>query len=158
MGLAGLRSTVLRLLRGQGEFGRVTLLYAARSADDILYRDQFTGWMEQGLAIQATVDRSSPGWIGHVGPVSLLVERLEPLDTEKTLVLVAGPEPMARHAIDAALARGVPDTQVWVALERNMHCGVGLCGHCQLGSHVVCTHGPMFRYDRIAAHWKVEAL
>ncbi len=44
---------------------------------------------------------------------------------------------------------GVPDERLWLTMERNMHCAVRLCGHCQLGPWFVCADGPIFRWDEV---------
>ena len=52
----------------------------------------------------------------------------------------------------AALARARrPAERIYVSLERNMQCGVGHCGHCQLGPTLICRDGPVYRYDELDA-------
>jgi NAD(P)H-flavin reductase len=43
-------------------------------------------------------------------------------------------------------------------MERNMKCGVGFCGHCQLGGDFVCKDGPVFRFDKIAERFMISEL
>lgn len=158
IGLAPLRPAICRLLHDRRQFGRLNLLYGARSPDTLLYEDEYHDWSRQGLIVHATVDRSSAGWMGHVGVVTLMLERLRSFDPRNTVLLCCGPEVMMKFTVMTALNRGLTPERMWVSMERNMQCAVGLCGHCQLGSAFICKDGPVFRYDRIAPFMDVEGL
>jgi NAD(P)H-flavin reductase len=130
-------------------FGRVTLLYGARTPADLLFAPDRGRW--QGRAhvdVLVTVDHATRDWTGRVGVVPALVPGLA-LDVARTLVLMCGPEVMMRFTAKALQDRGVPDERIVVSLERNMQCAVGLCGHCQLGSTLICRDGPVYAYDRV---------
>ncbi|MCP9456749.1 MAG: hypothetical protein NNA18_11665, partial [Nitrospira sp.] len=88
-------------------------------------------------------------WRYHVGVVTELFEMVS-FDPFRTVVLMCGPEIMMRVGVPILLRRGLPATSVYVSLERHMECGIGLCGHCQMGPYFVCKDGPVMRYDRIA--------
>jgi hypothetical protein len=88
------------------------------------------------------------GWRGRVGVVPALV-RLVAIDPARTIAFTCGPEIMMRFTVRELLARGLPRSRVFLSIERNMQCGVGLCGRCQLGPYFVCKDGPVFAYDRI---------
>ena len=110
------------------------------------------------IDVQTTVDQADLSWTGNVGVVPLLLDRLQPLDPERTIVMTCGPEVMMRYTVRSAAARGMSIEQIWSSLERNMQCAVGLCGHCQFGPEFICKDGPVFRYDRIAPWLSVEGL
>jgi len=149
IGLAPLRPAIHHLLAHRGQYGRVSLLYGARSAGDILYRRELSRWRGRfDLSVEVTVDRAGSEWQGRVGLVTRLVDRAV-LEPASTVALLCGPEVMMRCAAQALEERGVPQASVYVSLERNMKCAVGLCGHCQLGPALVCRDGPVFRYDRL---------
>jgi NAD(P)H-flavin reductase len=158
IGLAPLRPAVYQLLYQPGRYKRLHLLYGARTPNTLLYTREFDDWASRGLRIQTTVDRAAPGWEGNVGVVPLLLERLTDFDPASAVLLTCGPEVMMRFTVKAARQRGISPERMWLSLERNMHCAVGLCGHCQLGPEFVCKDGPVFRYDRIAPFLNVEAL
>lgn len=158
IGLAPLRPAICTLLRDRRQFGRLNLLYGARSPDSLLYAREYDAWSKDGMIVHTTVDRSEPGWMGNVGVVTLLLERLRSFDPRQTVLLCCGPEVMMRFTVMAALHRGLSPEQIWVSMERNMQCAVGLCGHCQLGPAFICKDGPVFRYDRIAPFMDVEGL
>lgn len=158
IGLAPLRGLIYALLRDRRQFGRLHLLYGARSPDTLLYTREYEDWSQRGLVVHTTVDRSAAGWMGHVGVVTLLLERLRSFDPQHTTLLCCGPEVMMRFTIRAAERRGLTQEQIWVSMERNMQCAVGFCGHCQWGPEFICKDGPVFRYDRIAPFMDVEGL
>jgi NAD(P)H-flavin reductase len=155
LGLAPLRSVVRDVLRRRDQFGRLTLLYGARTPADLLYAREFDGWERQGLELGITVDRAEGAWTGTVGVVPALLSRLE-ISRERTVLFVCGPEVMMRFTILEALSRGVAPERVWLSIELNMQCAVGLCGRCQLGPYFVCRDGPVFQYGRIARFLNLE--
>ncbi len=158
IGLAPLRPVLYELLNDRPQYGRLNLLYGARSPDTLLYVAEYDEWVRRGMAVHTTVDRSGPHWQGNVGVVTMLLERLQTFDPRNTVLFCCGPEVMMKFTVLAALNRGLSPQQIWVSVERNMQCAVGLCGHCQLGPEFVCKDGPVFRYDRIAPFMDVEAL
>jgi NAD(P)H-flavin reductase len=158
IGLAPLRPALYACLDDRKRFGRTTLLYGSRAPDMLLYTREYDDWSDRGLDVQTTVDRYQPGWSGDVGVVTLLVDRLRPLSPASSVLFLCGPEVMMRYTVRSALARGLRKDQIWLSLERNMQCAVGLCGHCQLGPAFVCKDGPIFRYDKIEPFLDVEGL
>jgi NAD(P)H-flavin reductase len=148
IGLAPLRPALYHLLARREQYGRLALLYGARTPRDLLYRRELREWRARfDFDVEVTVDRAGPDWQGGVGVVTKLVGRA-PFDPENALCCVCGPEVMIRFTVLALQRRGLADQNIWVSLERNMKCAVGLCGHCQFGSAFVCKDGPVFRYDR----------
>ena len=158
IGLAPLRPAIYELLSRRDQFGELTLLYGAREPDGLLYRDEFDDWSNAGLDVQTTVDRAHVAWTGNVGVVTLLLDRLPLTRPDDTLLLTCGPEVMMWYTVHAALRRGLAPQSVYVSLERNMNCAIGLCGHCQFGPEFLCKDGPVFRYDRVAPILKVDDL
>ncbi len=149
IGLAPLRPAMYELLSHREKFGSVVLLYGARTPEDILYKREVKKWRSEfDLNVHVTVDRAAGGWRGNVGVVTAMVPKA-PFDPYHTIALVCGPEIMIRFTVMELRKRGVPDDKIYVSMERNMKCGIGLCGHCQVGANFVCKDGPVFRYDRI---------
>jgi NAD(P)H-flavin reductase len=144
IGLAPLRPALYEILAHRERYGRVVLLYGARTTDDILYRRQLREWRgDFDLDVHVTVDRAIGDWRGNVGVVTTLIPRV-PFDPSNTVAMVCGPETMMRFTVLELERRGVPPARVWLSLERNMKCGVGHCGHCQCGPKLVCRDGPVF--------------
>jgi NAD(P)H-flavin reductase len=149
IGLAPLRPAMYQILSQRGKFGKVVLLYGARTPTDILFRRQLEQWRAQlDLEVHVTVDRATEAWRGNVGVVTRLIPKA-PFDPLNTVALVCGPEVMMRFTIAELQKRGVEAEQIFVSMERNMKCAVGFCGHCQFGPHFVCKDGPVFRYSQV---------
>lgn len=159
LGLAPLRPAILAALARRAQFGRLCLLYGTRGPADVLFADQLAAWRTHGdLELRVTVDRATtPDWTGEVGVVTRLIARAG-FDPARTTAFVCGPEIMMRFAGEALLQRGVPAPRIHLSLERNMKCAVGYCGHCQLGSHLVCRDGPVLAWPRLAGLLEVAQL
>lgn len=155
LGLAPLRSAILHVLARRADYGRVTILAGARSPSQLLFRDDLARWRGRfDCRLEAIVDHAGRDWFGGVGALTKLVGDV-PVGPE-TAVFVCGPEIMMRFVVRELERRGVPGSSMWLAMERNMKCGVGLCGHCQLGPFFVCKDGPVHRFDGLAPLFSVR--
>ncbi len=149
IGLAPLRPALYAMLNDRDSFNKIVLLYGARTPEDILYRDELEAWRARfDLEAHVTVDRATGDWHGNVGVVTNLIPRA-PFDPRETVALICGPEIMMRFTIQELEKRGVADDAIYVSMERNMKCAVGLCGHCQYGPSFVCKDGPVYPYREI---------
>jgi len=151
IGLAPLRPAILALLAGRQSYGSLSILYGARTPADLLYTAEFDAWRSAGAAVEVTVDAAEGGWEGRVGVVPKLIAGAT-FRPDHGVALVCGPEIMMRFTIEALIARGLPPEAIHLSMERHMDCGVGLCGHCQLGPTLICRDGPVYNY-RDAAGW-----
>ncbi|MDD5542582.1 MAG: FAD/NAD(P)-binding protein [Acidobacteriia bacterium] len=149
IGLAPLRPMIYQLLSQRDQRGRVVLLYGARTPDEILFTHELQQWRTQlGLEAFVTVDRAHGDWQGNVGVVTTLIPKA-PFDPSQAVALVCGPEVMMRFTVMELSKRGISKNRIYISMERNMKCGIGLCGHCQFGPYYVCKDGPVFRYDQV---------
>jgi NAD(P)H-flavin reductase len=149
IGLAPLRPALYHILTNRENYGRVAMLYGTRTPDDILYAKELARWRAQfDLDVLITVDRATEDWRGSVGVVTNLISRA-PFDPTETVAMVCGPEIMMRFSVQELQTRGVPSSSIYVSMERNMKCGIGKCGHCQLRGEFVCKDGPVYPYDKI---------
>jgi NAD(P)H-flavin reductase len=151
IGLAPLRPVIYHVLRHRREFGRLIVLYGARSPRDLLYRKELALWARNpDTQALSTVDYGGVSWRGRVGVVTSLFKFLR-LQPARTMAMVCGPEIMMRFAARELAMRGMAAGDVYLSMERNMKCAVGFCGHCQWGPHFICKDGPVFSYARIAS-------
>ncbi len=144
IGLAPLRPVLHAIVAGRRRFGDVKLFYGARTPADLLYRDELEHWGgRDGIEVSLTVDRAGPEWSGPVGIVTHLFDQTT-WDGSNMIAFVCGPERMMQATATTLAGRGVTASRIYVTLERHMECGIGLCGHCQMGKYFVCRDGPVF--------------
>jgi len=157
IGVAPLRPVIYYILSNREKYGKVTLLYGERTPSDLIYRSQIEKWRGRlDLEIYVTVDSAREGWRGDVGVVTTLISKTR-LDPANTFAMICGPEIMMYYTIQELMEQGLADDQIYISMERNMKCGTGFCGHCQLGSKFVCKDGPVFLFKEVKQlFWKRE--
>ena len=155
LGLAPLRGAI-RALASRAA-GRLLVLYGARTPRELRFEDELQAWATDGVTVELTVDSAGPEWRGPVGVVSKLVARAD-FDASSAVALVCGPEVMMRFTVAALADRGLSASRAYVSLERAMKCGVGHCGHCQLGPTLICRDGPVYRWDEVERWLAVREL
>ena len=149
IGLAPLRSVINYVRHYRKNYGKVVIVYGARSMDDLVDINEIkTEWMnEEGVDVYLTIDREQEGWDGHVGFVPAYVKELG-LDPSMTAVL-CGPPIMIKFTLAGLLELGFSKERVYTTLELRMKCGIGKCGRCNVGDKFVCKDGPVFRMDQL---------
>lgn len=158
LGMAPLRPVIASILADRARFGRVVILSGSRNPDDILYRHELESWRQRlDLDIAVTVDRADMGWRGNVGVVTTLIPRAA-FNPGNSIAMVCGPEVMMRFTVTELLKTGMAPERIYLSMERNMKCAIGLCGHCQFGPDFICKNGPVMRYDRIARRLSVREI
>ncbi len=149
IGLAPLRPVIYHILRNRSDYGRLTLLYGARSPKELLFSKELKSWSAQpDTEVLVTVDTGGPSWRGHVGVVTKLFGHVQ-LRPERLTAMTCGPEIMMRFVMRQLEARAIPDEKIYLSMELNMKCAVGFCGHCQMGPYFLCKDGPVFRYSQM---------
>jgi sulfhydrogenase subunit beta (sulfur reductase) len=143
IGLAPLRPLIHAIIADRRRFGDVRLYYGARTPADLLYRDELERWKNSEIAVELTVDRAGPEWLGPVGVVTNLFDQAT-WNGSGMVAFVCGPEVMMQATASTLAGRGVLASRTYVTLERHMECGIGLCGHCQMGKYFICRDGPVF--------------
>ncbi len=149
IGLAPLRSVINYVMDRREEYGKVDIVYGARTPDDLVHPgDIFEVWPEEkDTEVHLTVDREWNSWKGHVGFVPSYVEELN--FNRDRVALVCGPPIMIKYTIQTLERMGFRREQIYTTLELKMKCGVGKCGRCNIGDKYVCKDGPVFRVDEI---------
>ncbi len=149
IGLAPLRPLLYGLFHKRSAYGRIILLYGARTPRDLLYRVELEEWAgKHEVEVLVTVDHSDTSWKGHIGVVTSLFSHVR-LDARATVAYVCGPETMMKFTLSELEQRGLPAEQIYLSMERNMKCAVGFCGHCQYGPTFICKDGPVFPYPDV---------
>ena len=158
LGLAPLRPAIHHLLAHRNEYVRVFICYGGRSPAELLYVTEFEEWRGRyDLDIDVIVDLAGLDWHGKVGVVTKLVE-LAAFDPDNTVAMACGPEVMLRFVALTLQGRRVPTDRLYISMERNMHCAIAQCGHCQFGPKFICREGPVQRYDEVEEWLRVPEL
>lgn len=145
-GLAPLRSLIEYCQDHSTQFGKIDILYGARSPQDLLFKDDLLQWQQADcFACRYTVDQTPADscYDGETGLITRLLPKLE-IDPATTCAVVVGPPPMYRPVIDTLHDKGLQSEQIMLSLERNMRCGIGKCGHCTIEHLYCCSDGPIF--------------
>ncbi len=148
LGCAPVAGVIQYVIRRRDQYGDLQIVHGVKAPSDLLYRERFERWRnEPRTRVYLTADRGDREWHYHVGVVTTLFDQLEV--RPGAVVMMCGPEVMMRYAARRFLEAGLSPDAIHVSLERSMKCGIGLCGHCQLGGFFVCKEGPVFRYDQV---------
>ncbi len=150
IGQTPLRSVYQWVIDNRKDYGDLTIIYGARSSQDLVYREELFQLMEEGYNVQLSVDREEEGWKYFVGFVPDNVKRLKP-NPKDTVAIVCGPPIMIKITLNVLKELGFKSDQIYTTLERRMKCGIGKCGRCRLEGFYVCKDGPVFRYDELEA-------
>ncbi|MGO8949691.1 MAG: FAD/NAD(P)-binding protein [Ktedonobacterales bacterium] len=148
IGLAPLRAAIYHLIAHRQRYGKVELLYGARTPDILLFQSEIAAWQHAGIDVAITVDQATASWNGRVGVVTRLLPQTT-YDPKSVIAMVCGPEIMMRFAALGLEQQGVAPDHIFVSMERNMQCAIGFCGHCQYSSFFICKDGPVFPYQRV---------
>ncbi len=148
IGLAPLRSVIEHCLHNKEKYGTITLLYGSRAPSDIAFKADLEKWAKSGVDVRLTVDVAEPGWKGNVGLVTKLLDDVQ-LDKDSHSALLCGPPIMIDVVTGILQSKGLPPSQIITTLERNMKCGVGLCGHCHMNGILICRKGPVFSVEQL---------
>lgn len=166
VGIAPLRSVIRHILMsGRGKrspsrtpIGKKFILYGAKTQKDMIFRDEFPRYMD-AFQVFLTVNKADPEeyWRGEVGLITGLLNKVsfKPLNT---VVFMCGPEVMMQSMTKELILRGVPGEKIFISMERNMNCGMGVCGHCMFGPKFVCKDGPVFRFTDIEGFLGVKEI
>ncbi len=149
IGLAPLRSLIKGIIESRNNYGRMQLLYGARTQDDLIFKDDLKKWLVvKDFDILLTIDKPEKEWNGNVGVVTTLFNKID-LNSNNLAAFVCGPPVMMRYTIFKLVELGVAARNIFVTLERYMKCGVGKCGHCYIANKYVCTDGPVFTLEQL---------
>jgi len=149
LGCAPVVGAIEYMFRRREEYGTIKIIHGVKTPHDLLFRERFDQWRQHpDTEVLLTSDEPGKTWHYHVGVVTELFDQVE-VDPGNTIVMMCGPEIMMRVAVNMLSHRGLRSDEMYVSLERHMECGIGLCGHCQLGPFFLCKDGPVMRLDTI---------
>lgn len=146
LGIAPLRSLINYIIDNRRDFGNIDVLLGCRDPESMLFANELEFWDKRiDINFNCSIDQAAPDWEGNVGLITALIPGVT-LDPQKTFAVACGPPVMYRFVVDELLKKGVPESQIYLSLERHMKCGLGKCGHCQIHDVYCCQDGPVFNY------------
>lgn len=149
LGCAPVVSVIHYVLHRRERFGKLVIIQGVKHADDLIWREQYDRWAKLAdTQVLVAADQGTAVWPWHIGHVTELFD-LARFKPDRAVAMMCGPEGMMRVAASNLLARGLPDSHLYLSMERNMQCAVGRCGHCQLGGAFVCRDGPVFNWGEV---------
>jgi len=149
IGLAPLRSVILNVLDNRVKYGKIDIIYGARSPQDLVFTSEYEEWQAvDNTRLHLTVDRGDEKWKGNVGLVPTFLREINP-SPENTTSITCGPPIMIKFVIEALNELGFSSEHIVTTLERRMKCGVGKCGRCNIGNKYVCLDGPVFTLEQL---------
>ena len=149
IGMAPIRTIMMYMLDNRGDYGKISLLYGARSPQDLSFREDMPDWLERkDLDTTLTIDNPADGWEHRVGLIPHVLTDLGP-KPDNCVAVLCGPPIMIKFTLEALKKLGFPDEQIYTTLEKRMKCGIGICGRCNIGGKLVCVDGPVFSYAEL---------
>ena len=146
LGLAPLRSPIFYVIENRAEYKEVHIFYGAKQPDQLLFDYQYEEWHRiDDLDLQVIVEQPDKDWTGPVGLITKLLDDVD-VPPDKTYAIVCGPPVMFKFVCGTLNEMGIPMQHMFVSLERRMHCGMGKCCRCNIGSTYTCMDGPVFDY------------
>jgi NAD(P)H-flavin reductase len=146
-----IRCAIWYALENRKDYGRITIVYGARTVQDLVYRTELARWAEhENVEVISCVDPGgeTPDWDGQIGFVPTVVER-SAIAAENSVALVIGPPVMIKFTLPVLARLGLADADVYTSLENRMKCGIGMCGRCNCGPVYVCKEGPVFSLEQL---------
>ncbi|MCQ9207016.1 MAG: FAD/NAD(P)-binding protein [Omnitrophica bacterium] len=151
IGLPPLRSLINMVMDNRKEFGHVKILYGAKTPDEVCFKKELEEWKNiPNTEVWLTVDKPCDGWGCSVGVVTELWKETN-VHPENAVAILCGPPIMIKFVIARLAESGFKDIDIVMTLERYMKCGIGKCGHCNIGEKFVCIDGPVFTYNQVKA-------
>ena len=149
LGCAPVVSVIHYILKRRERFGKLVIIQGVKHTEDLIWREQYESWSRlPNTQVLVAADEGTTVWPWHVGRVTDLFS-LARFNPERAAAMMCGPEGMMRAAAVSLLKRGMPESRLFLSMERNMQCAVGRCGHCQLGGSFVCHDGPVYSWNQV---------
>jgi sulfhydrogenase subunit gamma (sulfur reductase) len=149
LGCAPVVSVIHYILKRRDRFGKLVIIQGVKHAEDLIWREQYARWAKlPNTQVLVAASEGAALWPWHIGRVTELFG-LAQFNPACAVAMMCGPEGMMRVAAENLLQRGVPESRLYLSMERNMQCAVGRCGHCQFGGAFVCRDGPVFDWGQV---------
>ncbi len=149
IGMAPIRTIMLHLLERKADYGKISLLYGARSPRDMAFSYELEDWLRRpDLDCTLCIDAPFEGWEHKVGLIPNVLLELNP-DPANCVAVLCGPPIMIKFTVQALQKLNFAPENIVTTLEKRMKCGIGICGRCNIGGRYVCVDGPVFTWKEL---------
>lgn len=149
VGHAPVRATLVRAIENKPDFGRIAIMASASTYDGLLLKDDLREWAKvPGVEVHYSLSKPTDQVDAHIGYINDLLPGLG-LDWRNTSAIICASARRIKAVARDLMQLGMKPSDIYTALETNMHCGIGKCGHCKVGSHYMCVDGPVFTYEEM---------
>jgi NAD(P)H-flavin reductase len=149
IGQAPLRSLINYVVDNREKYGKLDVIYGARTSKDLSYKQEFAELEKrEDVNVHLSIDVEEEGWKKFVGFVPDNLMHVKP-SPKNTVAITCGPPIMIKFVIQNLLKLGFKENQIFTTLEMRMKCGIGKCGRCNIGNLYVCKDGPVFSYKQL---------
>jgi len=150
LGIAPLRAPIAHVQENRSRFNNVDIIYGTKDPSQLLFTYQYDMWQADDIRLSIIVDKPDASWTGRVGMITKVLEDMFAARDDdffqNTYAIICGPPVMFKFVCNMLNKRDVPMQKMFVSLERRMHCGMGKCCRCNIGSTYTCLSGPVFDY------------
>lgn len=151
LGCAPSVSIIEYILKRRNRYGHLNILQGVKHSDDFIFHHRYDQWRQSpDTHVFIAADEAGPKWPWQIGYVTNMINKTQ-FDPENAIAMMCGPEAMMGNAVNLLASKGMPESRIYLSMERNMECGMRLCGHCQYGGKFICKDGPVFAYPEIKA-------
>jgi NAD(P)H-flavin reductase len=151
LGCAPSVSIIEYILKRRERFGQLNILQGVKHSDDFIFHQRYEQWRKSpDTHVFIAADEAGSKWPWQIGYVTNMINKTQ-FDPKNSIAMMCGPEAMMGNAVQLLASKGMPESCIYLSMERNMECGMGLCGHCQFGGKFICKDGPVFAYPEIKA-------
>ncbi len=146
-----LRSSIVYMLANRDRFKEIHVIYGARTPGMLLYVDELKEWEKRDdINMHITVDATDdPNWKYNKGFVPTITDQKAPHGNDDTYAIICGPPIMIKFTQPVLEKLDYAHDHIIMSLENRMKCGIGICGHCNIGRHFVCKDGPVFTLNQL---------
>lgn len=149
IGMAPIRTILLHLLERKADYGKISLLYGARTPLDMAFSYELEDWLRRpDLDCTLCIDAPFEGWEHKVGLIPNVLLELNP-DPDNCVAVLCGPPIMIKFTVQALEKLNFAPENIVTTLEKRMKCGIGICGRCNIGGRYVCVDGPVFTWKEL---------
>lgn len=143
IGIIPIRSLIRQAISLPEGFEKIQIFYGAPSCKKMLFKREIPLW-QKNFKLHLCLDKKEKKMKRrcYEGAITVLFDKVKVI--KDAIAIIVGPPVMYKFVIQKLKKLKFRDEDIFMSLERRMHCGIGVCQHCAVGSKYVCKDGPVF--------------